>query len=401
MFNKHDDFAVRTLGLMGLTGALGACFGRVVTMDAPRARPPGEFSWQATQWHEMAHVYSLQLSNYKVPRWLTEGISVYEEYRRNPAWGRELTLEFAAALGRGKTFGVKGLSDAFKNPENFSLAYFEASLAVEHLANLNGDAGIRTLLRAYAEGANDADAFSRAFGRNMDAVETSYKAFIEQRYGALREAMKAPPNQVDAEDVAGLKARAAAAPGNFVSQLTLGQALLRTGDTAGARTALERAAQLAPQASGDASPHALLAQIAEKDGDDTRARKELRALLTYDHTNVNAARKMAALSAGKSADDEDFALRIVTDLDPHDAGAHAVLGRRLLAKSDFAGALVEFQATIALGPTNLAEAHADLAEAYLKLGRRDEARKSALAALKEAPTFARAQDLLLAAMGRN
>jgi len=37
MFPSHDDFAVRTLGLPGLLGALGACFGRVVTLDSPRA----------------------------------------------------------------------------------------------------------------------------------------------------------------------------------------------------------------------------------------------------------------------------------------------------------------------------------------------------------------------------
>ena len=32
MFPKHDGFAVRTLGLPGMIGALGACFGRVVTL---------------------------------------------------------------------------------------------------------------------------------------------------------------------------------------------------------------------------------------------------------------------------------------------------------------------------------------------------------------------------------
>jgi len=401
MFDKHDDFAVRTVGLMGLTGALGACFGRVVTMDAPRARPQIDFSWQATQWHELAHVFTLQLSNYRVPRWLTEGISVYEEYRRNPAWGRETALEFGAALAKGKTFGVKGLSDAFKNPENFSLAYFEASLVVEHLENISGTAGLRRLLRAYADGANETEAFALAFGTNLDAVETSYKAFIEQRYGALRDAMKAPPSQVDPADVEGLKTRAAAAPGNFISQITLGQALFKAGDRAGARTALERAAQLAPQAQGDGSPRAILAQIAVAEGDEPRARRELRALLAHDHTNVDAARQLATLAAGQSVDDHDFALRLITYLDPHDAAAHGQLGRRLLAQSKFAEALVEFQATLALGPANLAEAHTDLAEALLKLGRRDEAKKEALAALKEAPTFARAQDLLLAAMGRN
>jgi len=41
-----------------------------------------------------------------------------------------------------------------------------------------------------------------------------------------------------------------------------------------------------------------------------------------------------------------------------------------------------------------------MADALLKLNRRDEAKRSALLALKEAPTFARAQDLLLAAIGR-
>ena len=41
MFPRHDDFAVRTLGLPGMIGALGACFGRVVTLDSPTARAAG------------------------------------------------------------------------------------------------------------------------------------------------------------------------------------------------------------------------------------------------------------------------------------------------------------------------------------------------------------------------
>ena len=89
IFPKHDDFAVRNVGLPGMIGALGACFGRVVTMDSPQARPPGEFQWEATLWHELAHVITLQMSNQRVPRWLTEGISVYEEKRARPEWGRE------------------------------------------------------------------------------------------------------------------------------------------------------------------------------------------------------------------------------------------------------------------------------------------------------------------------
>lgn len=401
VFPRHDDFAVRTIGLTGITGALGACFGRVVTMDSASARPPGEFSWQATLWHELAHVYTLQLSQYRVPRWLTEGISVYEEHRKQAAWGREMSLEFARQLGKGKTFGLKGLWDAFKNPENFALAYFEASLVVEHLVELNGDEGLRTLLRAYADGASDADAFTKAFGKSVDTVDASFKTFVDRQYGALRDAMKDPPNTVTAEDVQGLKSRAASAPGNYISQLALGQVMFRAADFAAARAALEKAAQLAPQASGDGSPHALLAQIAIKENDNATARTQLRALLLADHANVNAARKLAQLAAeAKAIPDEDYALRLVADLAPFDKDVHGQLGKRLMAKSDFNGALIEFQAALAMGPANRAEAHADIAEAFLKLNRKDEAKKEALEALKEAPTFARAQDLYLAALGR-
>jgi tetratricopeptide (TPR) repeat protein len=401
VFPVHDDFAVRTLGLPGLVGALGACFGRVVTMDSPRARPPGEFSWQATLWHELAHVFSLQSSDYRVPRWLTEGISVYEEYKREPAWGRELALEYARALGDGKNFGVKKLPEAFKHPESLSLAYFEASLVVEHLVDANGEAGLRTLLKAYANGATDSDAFVQAFGQNIDQVEASFKAFVDQRYGALSRAMRPPTPQVAADDVRGLRARAEASPGNFISQLSLGQALIKADDLEGARAPLERAAALAPQAQGDGSPHALLARIAEVQKDPVRARREYRALLTYDHTNVNAARKLAELaSAAGNVDEENQALRLVADLDPFDADAHGKLGRRLLAKGDNAPALIEFQAVLALGPANPAEAHSDMAEALLKVGRASDARREALLALQSAPTFSRAQDLLLQTEGR-
>ena len=400
IFPKHDDFAVRTMALPGLVGALGACFGRVVTMDSPRARPPGDFSWQGTLWHELAHVFSLQLSDYRVPRWLTEGISVYEEHRRDPAWGRELTLEFANLLSKGQTFGVKKLPDAFKRPETLAMAYFEASLVVEHLVAQNGEAALQTLLKAYAGGAKDADAFAKAFGRSVDDVDTSFAAFIEQRYSALRTAMADPPKPVDAADLAGLRARASEAPGNFVSQLALGRALLRAGDLSGAREPLERAAKLAPEASGDESPRALLAAMDEKT-DPARARRWLRELLTYDHTNVAAARRLAALAqAAKATDDEDFALRLISALDPFDAAAHAQLGGRLLAKGQTEAALLEFQATLALGPANPAEAHSNVAEALLKLGRREEARRAALLALQVAPTYARAQDLLIAASGK-
>ncbi len=317
VFPVHDDFAVRTLGLPGLVGALGACFGRVIAMDSPQARPPGAFSWHATLWHEMAHVFTLQLSDYRVPRWLTEGISGYEEHRRRPAWGRELNLEFAHVLAQGATFGVKKLPEAFKRPETLSLGYFEASLVVEHLVDENGDAGLRRLLRAYADGATDDEAFSKAFGKTLDEVDTSFGRFVDERYGALSRAMAEPSSKVAPDDLPALRARAEADPGNFTSQFAYGDALVRAGDLDRAVEPLERAARLAPQASGSGSPRALLAQIFEKRGDGARARREWRQLLVHDHTNVAAARRLAALSgAPGSEEDLGHALRLTAGSRP-------------------------------------------------------------------------------------
>jgi tetratricopeptide (TPR) repeat protein len=401
VFDRHDDFAVRTIGLTGLEGALGSCFGRVIGMDSPKARPPGDFSWQATLWHEMAHVFTLQLSDYRVPRWLTEGISAYEEYRRNPAWGRELTLEFAHALDKKETFGVKNIARGFKEPAHLSMAYFEASLVVEHLVKIKGDAGLRTLLLAYAHGAKtDNEAFEQAYGQGIDQVEASYDQFIQDRYHALSVAMTDPKPDVEDTDVPGLRSRAAAQPGNFTSQILYGRAFVKAGDQPGAVPSLEKAAALAPQAMGEGSPHGLLARIAENAGDSARARREWRALLLYDHTDIDGARRLLTLAQkDKADDDENYALRLIADLDPFDADIHVELGRRLLATQP-AAALIEFQANTALGPKNPAEAHSDVADALLKLGRKDEAKTEAMLALKDAPSYARAQDLLLAAMGR-
>jgi tetratricopeptide (TPR) repeat protein len=400
VFQKHDDFAVRTLGLPGLVGALGACFGRVITMDSPKALKPGTFSWQATLWHEIAHVFSLQASNYRVPRWLTEGISVFEEHRYNKAWGRELALEFASALSENRTFGVKGLPNAFQRPRDLAFAYFEASLLTEHLVSLNGDEGLRTLLAAYAGGAKDPEAFAKAFGKTVDDIDASFTVFVEKEYGALARAMADPrpaaerkgPQSLDA-----VRALVAKAPGSYMAQWSLGQALLESGDLAGAAAALERAAALAPMASGDSSPRALLAAIASTQGDAAKARRELRELLTWDHDNVVAAQRLAALAREANDDaNEAFALRVVADVYPYDVDTHVQLGRRALARKDYAEALTELQAVVALGPLNKAEAHTDLAEAYLGLNRKSEAKAEALKALEQAPTYARAQDILLA-----
>ena len=80
----------------GMIGALGACFGRVVTMDSPQARPPGEFQWEATLWHELAHVdHAADVEPARAALADRRHFGVRGEARTAPEWGREMDMTFA------------------------------------------------------------------------------------------------------------------------------------------------------------------------------------------------------------------------------------------------------------------------------------------------------------------
>src|SRR5262249_39569557 len=185
-------FAVRTVGLPGMIGALGVCFGRVVAMDSPKARPPGEFQWEATLWHELGHVITLQMSNQRVPRWLTEGISEYEEKKARPEWGREMDVMFAGLLNRGETLKLKDLNAAFQNPKTISLAYYQASLLVDHLVTAYGQAGLTKLLRAYAQGIDTETALKTTLDTGFDQLQAGFDQTIEKTFGSMRRALATP-----------------------------------------------------------------------------------------------------------------------------------------------------------------------------------------------------------------
>ena len=406
IFPKHDDFAVRTLGLPGMIGALGACFGRVVSLDSPRVegRAPGSFSWQATLWHEMTHVITLQMSNQRIPRWLTEGISEYEETQARPDWGREMEIPFALALERGKALKLGDLNSGFTRPDTIALAYYEASLLVDHIVQTYGEPKLQALVKSYGEGLEGNDAIEKRVGVTLPELQASFDKALDSRFGSIRAALRAIPGTPDtggrggrppAMDITGLRAAAAAHPGNYEAQLAYGQALAAGGDRA-AFEPLEKAAALVPGATGEESPHAVMAHLAEQLGDTARAIAEYRALLAQDHTAIEGARRLAAL-ADKTAAQPILmqAYERIVAIDPFDPAAHAGLGQLALKNRQPETAIREFKAALAVGPTDKASAHCDLGEAYLLANRAADAKAEALAALEIAPSFDRAQELLL------
>jgi len=404
IFPKHDDFAVRTLGLPGMIGALGACFGRVVTMDSPKARPPGEFQWEATLWHELGHVITLQMSNQRVPRWLTEGISEYEEQRARPEWRRDMDLMYAGLLNRGETIKLTDLNAAFQNPKTISLAYYEGSLVVEHIVAAYGQSGLNKLLRTFGLGMDTDAALKAALNTSFAEMQAGFDQTVERRFGAMRRAMEMPEGAEDLMKMApaAVKALAEANPNSFPLQMALGRALRKDGQLDEAMQVFERAAALIPTAAGKDSPHDQMAEIALQKKDTARAIRELTALVAIDFNNIEAPRQLVTLLRQNGTEDAAKLLPVyqrIAAIDPFDPEAHTALGRFALQRDDADAAAREFRTVIALGPVDRAAAYTDLAESLFKGGKRAEAKKQTLAALEIAPNYERAQDLLLKIVG--
>jgi tetratricopeptide (TPR) repeat protein len=395
VFPVHDHFAVRTLGLPGMIGALGACFGRVVTMDSPKARPPGEFSWAATLWHELAHVITLQLSNQRIPRWLSEGISEYEETRARPEWRRNMVVPFVRAMEANEVIKLRDLNAAFQDPRTISMAYYQASLLVDHIVGRYGNEGLRALVASFAEGIDTETAITRVLKSDFDALQKSFDQFIEERFGQLQRALRVPDGFAPDQPVEKLKAAATEHPDNYQVQMAVGRAL-RSSDPAAAIAAFERAMKVAPMITDAESPYMQIVEIALAKGDKARAAQALEALTAEEHTALDAARQLVSMiDPEKEKERLRTALQRVVAIDPFDSASHGTLGRMALASGRAADAVRNFRVALAAGPIDRATAHVDLAEALLMSGNRAEAKKEALAALEIAPTYERAQELLL------
>ena len=196
-----------------------------------------------------------------------------------------MEIPFAMALERGKTLKLADLNSGFTKPDTIALAYFEASLLVDHLVRTYGDAKLHALVQSYARGEEGDAAVEKAIGVTLPDLQASFDKALDARFGSIRAALRPLPGTpaapgategpsgaaaVASSDITALRLAAAANPGNYRAQLAYGQALAAAGDRA-AFEPLEKAAALVPGATGEDSPHEVMARLAEQLGDTARA----------------------------------------------------------------------------------------------------------------------------------
>jgi tetratricopeptide (TPR) repeat protein len=375
VYPSHGDFSVRTVGLAGI-GALGACFGPVLAIDSPSARPMGGFNWGSTLWHELAHTVTLGLTGHKIPRWFSEGLSVREEHRARPGWGDDVTVEFLKALESGELLPIADLNDGFvrpTGPDQIAISYYQASLLVEWLEAQRGFPAVLELLRAYREGRTTAVAFQAVLGMALDDFDRAFFAHLRERFGG---------------SLAGLK--------EYESELAAGLVLFQEKKLDEAAPHLSRACALMPEIGGEKSSCWVLAGIYQARGASQLAADALARLVAVNdshyagHLELAKLREEAGDLAGAAA-----ALDRALYIWPFEPVLHerlAGIGARL---SDRSRVVRARRSLVALDPVDRPEALYQLALALLEAGDAAGSRREVLRALELAPRFQRAQELLL------
>ena len=426
IYPRHADFSVRTMGLTGL-GALGVAFGSVLAMDSPAARDPGAFHWGSTLWHEVAHTFTLGITRHRVPRWLTEGISVREERRSLPGWGGPVSFAFLQAFEGDRLLPMRRIDAGFVRPTypgQVVVSYQHASVVVELIERDWGDDTIRRMLLAYRDGADTEAVFRDVLGTGLDAFDERLDAYVRERYAdglaaaaSLSGHGAAAGGGHDGDDEGGhpgavtlpgasgaspdaLAGRARSRPESFGAQLAAGSALFGAGRSADAVPFLERAIALYPDYVGPRSPYLTLAAIRRQQGDTAGAITLLRRLTALDESALEANRTLAALleSIGDRAGAAD-ALHRALVIHPYDAEAHGRLAELAATLDRPALEVRARRAIVALEPVDRAGALYRLAVAQRRAGQPDAARRSVMAALEIAPSYAEAQELLLELAG--
>lgn len=420
VYPRHSDFSVRTMGLTGL-GALGVAFGNVLAMDSPAARDPGAFHWGSTLWHEIAHAFTLGMTRHRIPRWLTEGISVREERRSRPGWSAPISFAFFQAFHQDLLLPMARLDAGFVRPSypgQVGVSYQHASVVVALIEDRHGGDAIRRMLDAYRDGADTETVFRDVLGVTLDDFDDRFHAYVRERFpdAVAAAASLADAGMVDGHpgavssggpgspgggaDVATLVRRAAEGPDAFGAQMAAGTALFDADRFDEAAPFLERALALYPEYIGPGSPYALLAAIRRERGDAAGAASLLERLTSLDESALGANRALAELleSRGDPAGAAD-ALARAAFIYPYDAGVHGRLAELAAEMGRPALEVRARRAMVALRPVDRAGALYRLAVAERRAGDTAAARRSVLAALEIAPAYAEAQDLLLELVG--
>lgn len=375
LYHDHDDFGVRTVSTPGI-GLLGVTFGYLLAMDSPKARPSGDFHWGTTLWHEIAHVYTLSASDHLLPRWMSEGLSVYEEWNTGPLNTREISLSTLDAIKTDQILPIADLDSGFVRPTyegQVQVSYTQAGLICDFIAQRWGHDALKTMLHAYGEGKDTPTALHLGIGDESENFDVLFREHLDVRYGELLDSF-------DEYQITSRQLGAAIEAKDWISVNALSRDLIRR----------------YPERVGNGNGYEILAAAQMEQGDEQAAMDTLWGWYNLGGHTAETLKELASYL--NEQDRTDDAARVLESLNwvmPYEIDEHRQLGRYYLSKNKSKKAIREFDAYLGVSKDNPAEGYFGKAQAAMQLDKPDEAKQLVLQALESAPFFRPAQHLLL------
>ena len=400
IFPQQSDFAIRTFGLPGGVGFLGVCFGKLITANSPASQGESPSNWESVLWHEFCHVITLQKTNNRMPRWLSEGISVYEELEANGSWGQRLNPLYKKMLQGEDFVPLSKLSGAFLQPKSglhLQFAYFESSLAVRYLIEAHGLPLLRKLLVDLGMGVPIEEAFARRYG-DTAALDASFAEYVKELTEAFSPAADFSSEGVPRRGaVAELKQVLAEKPNSYAAQLALVTQLVSDENWSEANTAVDRLLELYADDAEEGGGISLKAKIARELNDREAELSALTRLTELSSDNVSALLRLIQLHRESESWEElrDVAGQLLA-VQPLITTGHEAWIEAVEKLGDTRAAIGALRALQQLEPLDPADLHYRLAKSLFAAKELDEARREVLFALEETPRYREAQELLLA-----
>ena len=418
VFEKSEDFAVRSVGLPDIGPLVGICFGKVITLISPDTLSA---NWQEIVWHEFMHVITLQMTGNRMPRWLSEGISVYEEREGRPYWGRSQGLDLVRASEQDKLLHVADLNSGFSGAQNsadLGFAYFQAYLVVDFIADEYGFEKLVELVDQYAFIKEEEERFDEVFDQNLGQFDAAFRGWIDRRVAEINVYVHSEdlPDEGDGhghgvrENSSAIlaelynnvslkqhmRARIEENDRDFQAYLQLGIVLFKEESFFEAKQYLNQAYELLPSYTGYPSPPLVLSQIYEQEGNREAQLQQLELLLqNLQHDYASAIILAEAALEESNFERAEYYIDRAIQVDPYRTDVHQLKASYAETIGDSQLAVTEYEVLLKLEINDPAEAQTNLAQAYLNNGQTLQAKENILRALETAPSYQRAQRILL------